>query len=260
MKPPEEFWLELLSRLPEWFYSVLAIAILASLAVTAYWFNLGAKRLTEQLGRENRLLGIKEELEHEREQHRLNQAVANQLVTALNNIRSLLGDLNELRRLSDKTPNRGMIYDELTNLLRRAVDMLASDVKFKPGELHRCGFWTELDGQLTLVAASAGFPSHYLFKRQLAVDASLAGKAFRRQQVIRRDDVRKDDDWVPNPDSASNYRSVICIPIRNLGVLTIDGFEPMATETELIGQLYATVIDALLTDYFRIDTENSAAP
>ncbi|WP_342626548.1 GAF domain-containing protein [Brevibacillus massiliensis] len=141
---------------------------------------------------------------------------------------------------------------EVHNLFQRLVEALASDVKYRPGERHRCGLWIESGGELILLHASAGFPDHYLRNRRLDIERSIAGKSFRRGQTIVLDNVRENDDWEPNPESSSPYLALICIPIGRWGVLTVDALHPMKEHVKMICELYGCMIEGAMEEYMRL--------
>ena len=246
-------WIDaLLGHMPWWFYLFASVIILLTLAIGAFLtlrsLYLGAKRLADTLERESKIIQLQDALERANGESRKNSAIASQLATAAINTRAHVALLQQLR---EQAPVETRI-ERAQDLIQRAIESLASDVKHRSGEQHRCGLWYELDGELVLTYASSGFPPDYLsgVRRRLKVHASLAGKAFRQEQSRQWDDVRVDDDWTPNPNSRSRYTALVCIPIRLgstvWGVLTIDALAPMTDEDRLIGELYAAVIENAL--------------
>jgi len=111
------------------------------------------------------------------------------IVTASRNLRVRLDALNRLRN----RPPTLDAFSELRDLLKDSVEGIAMDIKFQPGERHRCGLWWEEDGELVLRFASIGFPRRYLDGgRRLNLDRSTAGRAFRRCEAFNVPDVSKD--------------------------------------------------------------------
>jgi len=239
--PPEEFWVSLANRLPTWFFNVAAVMLLFGLYLVLRWMNLGAKRLSDAMGRENRIYLLQEELAKEREVSRTSSAAAAQLAAALAGATSHVSSLNRLRWESQGDPNAP------TAVVKQIIETLALDIKHRSGERHRCGLWIEEDGELILGFASAGFPDHYIGERRLSVNKSLAGRAYRLGRSKRWDDCRAEEEWEPNPDSNSSYASLVCIPLKHgtdvIGVVTIDGLNPMTDEDMAIGELYTGLIE-----------------
>jgi hypothetical protein len=241
------FWKELFARLPDAFYPVAALILLLIMIAVLWWVSIGAKRFSESMGRENRLITLQDEMIKEKKENQDNADTALQVSRALENARMYINSLNNLRMSADPTTA------ELRSkqLIQRIVESLASDVKFRPGERHRCGLWLEIEeaNKLTLLFGSTGFPDNYVNQRILDINQSIAGKAYRKKQTVKRDIVSEDDDWERNPHSSSDYTALICIPIKAWGVLTIDALEPMKHEALLIGELYATIIEGALEEY-----------
>jgi hypothetical protein len=44
---------------------------------------------------------------------------------------------------------------------------------------------------------------------------------------------------------------LICIPLDNWAVLTIDGLEPMSEKCKMIGELYATIIRGIIDEHMK---------
>lgn len=238
--PTEDFWIAFLGKLPPFVFTIAGILILVGMVVSIVWLMVGAKRVAQAMGREDNVLRLTEQLSQEREHSRHHGELASQAVTALNNIRAHINSLNKLR---ESQPT--YIFE----LLQRVVEATAADVKHRSGERHRCGLWMERDGELHLLVASAGFPAHYVGHRILNVHQSVAGRAYRRAQAIKLDDVCKDADWEANSESPSRYMALICLPVLDNGrpwaVLTIDALGPMTDEDLSIGELYASLIEVI---------------
>lgn len=85
----------------------------------------------------------------------------------------------------------------------------------------------------------------------LNIDRSVAGRCIRKREFLNIADVRKDSDWEENHESKSGYRSMICAPVSDWAVLTVDGRQPMGPEIELITQLYCTIMESILIEQNR---------
>ncbi|MFB9327015.1 GAF domain-containing protein [Paenibacillus aurantiacus] len=243
-----DFFKELLDKMPGWFFACAAIIFLIGLGGIILWFVLGARRFSAEMGKDTKLQVLQESLSAEKENNRQNIERVSQLNGALAAINPLLDSLNKLRVMD---PSQEKMYSAV-NLIKRAIDTLANDVKSKAGERHRCGLWIESDRNLRLQAASSGFPNNYAQYRVLHVDRSLAGKSFRLGQILNIPDVTTQDEWQKNEQSTSKYKSLICVPINNWGVLTIDGLNPMSDECQLIGEVYATILEGAFNEYMSL--------
>lgn len=240
---------DLLDKMPPWFYQVAGVVVLVALAYF-FWMSFSVVRnlksaISNVLGRDDRIKDLQEKLDAEKEVSRQSKTVSSQLSTALFNIRPYVETLNNIRTELDHE----LRMQEATGLMQRILDQLSSDIKFRAGERHRCGIWINEERILKLSFVSAGFPCNYRNFRTLDVDNSTAGKSFRKKQTLRIPDVSKDSDWEANPESKSDYKSIICIPLGAWGVLTIDGLEELSEECEMIAELYATIIEGSVQEH-----------
>lgn len=235
--------------MPAWVFVVGGIIILIGLVGAVLFIWLGVKRFADGMNKENRMINIQSELIAEKENSKRNSGIASQLITAAENAEAFLRNLNEISASADYEANAR----DARFLIQRIVDALASDIKYRPGERHRCGVWAyDYEREcLELMVASSGFPNYYIGERQLDIHRSVAGRSFRKKQVELIPNVNDDLDWEKNNQSNSAYTAMICIPINDLGVFTIDSIYPMSEEVARIGQLYARIIEgAFLVHYF----------
>lgn len=247
-----DFWTNLLDRLPPWFFTWAALAVLIGVALAVWWLGTGAHKFWKIMNAQQQTLDLTRSLAIEEERSRILNSRAEQVATSLVNVAHLVGAAAGLSSLTGTELRRAAEV-----LVQRAVDVTAADVKHRPGDHHRCGMWVEEDGELTLLWGSAGFSTDYVLRRKLRVDKSLAGVAFRRKKTVVWDNVRKEDDWEENPDSTSSYSSLICIPVvldigsDPVGIITIDGLNPMTNEARLIGEAYGKVVELTLGEFQR---------
>jgi putative methionine-R-sulfoxide reductase with GAF domain len=221
---------------------------LVLLGAIAWWTGSGARRFWQTIGKEDKLIKLQEEIIDVKEKNQHNEDIASQVCTVIANAKNFLVSLNGLRKLE----NPDEVLQPADYLIQRVVEALSSDVKSSPGEQHRCGLWLdEENGELIMYKGSSGFPENYINQRKLDIDHSIAGKAYRKQQTVKKDDVQNDEDWEPNPDSNSKYSAIICIPISKWGVLTIDAKKPMNNEQMLIGELYSYVIEGAINEFMQ---------
>ncbi|RKD21111.1 hypothetical protein BEP19_15670 [Ammoniphilus oxalaticus] len=254
-----DFWKELFARMPDWLLNTAALVIIAAVIIMLFWFILAARKFSETMGNENRVIQLQDDLIIERKQSQINEDISSQAVTTLQNMKNYISALNDIRfSFTYEDPN---IYTyKVTSLIQRLIDGLAADVKLSPGERHRCGVWLENNGILKLRYASSGFPENYIGVRELSIEHSLAGKSFRRKQTVKYTDVTEEEDWEKNPASSSDYTALICIPMAGWGVLTIDALKPMRDEVSIIGELYGALIESAVIEFLINDSmANEAA-
>lgn len=200
-----------------------------------------ARVFSSILSRDDRIEDLYNKLAIEKEKSGKFEDMSLQLKTACLNLRPIIETLNMIREIAD--PN--VKVQEIRQLYQRCMDTLAADIKTKAGGLHRCGLWVKEDQVLRLAVASSGFPKNYAASRVLDINRSVAGRCIRRAQVIHLDDVTTDSDWEVNPESRSQYKSLICVPVSDWLVLTVDGHQPMGESVRILSELYATVLEGL---------------
>ncbi len=241
----------IIDKLPGWSFHAFAVMIAIGIGLYFYkTFFLQKKfnQLVEDvLKRDDRIKEFQQKIDFLSAEKNKKEIIASQVTSTIANVSQFVEALNNLRRLDSPQ----LIFRESTNLLIRILNVLSSDIKSASGGRHRCGIWLRTDHVLVLNFTSAGFPISYNGHRQLHMDRSIAGRCLRKQSVIICPDVTKDEDYEKNEDSKSPYKSLICIPFENWGVLTIDGLEPMSDECRLIGELYATIIQGIMDEYVK---------
>jgi hypothetical protein len=244
-----DFWKEMLGKFPDFFFVVAALIVLFILIVIGIWVSIGAKRFADSMGKENRLISLQEEMIKEKEENKINSDIASLLKTVIENTESHIHHLNRIKNQVESYSAQALEYRQL---IQQLINSLSNDIKFNPGERHRCGLWVEDEDtgnkSLILVVGSTGFPPDYILNRVLNIDRSIAGNCFRKKQVIKRDNVLVDEDWEKNRHSNSNYTALICVPISDMGVLTIDALKPMKEEILCIAQIYARIIEIALSE------------
>lgn len=239
------FFNELFSHTPNWFFTLSSIIILIGLTIATFFLVLGFWRFSNSLGKESTLINLKDEIYQLKSSLEYYKNFSSKLLTVIENSRLFIHSINDNKLERIDVPFH----------IQRIVESLASDVKTKPGEKHRCGFWMPDDKQqaLILMHGSSGFPAHYIGNRKLGYDQSIAGRCFRKKELINCVDVNKDADYKP---SNSNYKSLICVPINDFGVLTVDGISPFDKSVESIAELYGAMIENVLIELFHSDVSS----
>lgn len=228
----------IIEKMPSWVFSIIGIGIIALFGYICFLVSRAGKKFMDVVGEDSKIKDVQEELHKIKLELTTTKGIASQFSTVVENLSAHMYSFENIRNTSSNSQE--LIYG-LANLLSKMTETLASDVKFSPGEKHRCGFWVA-DNQsriLTLTHASAGFPSYYISNRELEFDKSIAGKALRLKQTINEEDVSRSLEWSKNPESLSRYTSIISTPVGDLGVITIDSMSPMIPETITIVESYA---------------------
>lgn len=235
----DAFFEGLFTRTPSWFFIISAIIILIGLLFGTTWIVLGTRTLAKSLGKEDKLFDLQERVHTLSNENEYNKNISLKLQTVLNNSRLFINTINS------NNIDEGAIYMNI----QRIIESLAADVKTNGGEKHRCGFWMAFEdgGILRLIQGSSGFPDHYIGNRVLETDNSIAGRCYRKKILINCPDVNDDHDY---EKSDNNYTSLICVPIDELGVLTIDGLNKFDENVESISELYASIIEVLLYELY----------
>lgn len=241
---------EFLEKLYPWHFHVAGAIILAALALFFWYTFIGVNKFTRAvssiLEHHDHARKLQEELEQVKVDGSKHKMIADHVSRVIFNLKPFIDSLNEIRTMTQAYQR--MI--ESSSLIQRVLDSLTSDMKTKSGEHHRCGIWMIEDDLLRLAVVSAGFPSSHRGNRTLSKDRSIAGRAFRTKQTQNIADVTNDTEWVRNDETRNHYLSLICVPLGDWGVLTIDGIEPMSLEGQHIGELYASVIQGAIQEYY----------
>ncbi|MDC7770322.1 hypothetical protein POL88_15450 [Priestia megaterium] len=249
----------LLDKQPTWFFQVSSVVLIIILGILGFWAFLGSKRFAQGMGKENQLIELLKEQNDLKTQVNTHQSISAQLSTVIENSRSFIDSLNMYRRV-DKADRH-----IAEHFVQTIIEGLSSDVKSVVGEKHRCGLWIQRDDNgstLNLVHGSAGFPESYINNRTLDINNSIAGRSFRKKEsIFNKEDVTLDSDWTPTTSSGS-YNALICVPVGNFGVITVDAKQPMHENALLIAELYASICEGFFiefTDQFVYDAQQQAA-
>lgn len=147
----------------------------------------------------------------------------------------------------------GLVSKEKHNFdenIQRIIESICNDIKMTARNGHRSGFWffepDDADsgkGNLSLMFGSSGFPDSYFGNRKLDIHNSIAGRSLRKGVVQLINDVENDPDWDSN--GVHNYKAILCVPIHNYGVVTVDSKEDISDQIKIIVELYATLIEGI---------------
>ncbi|MGQ8924017.1 hypothetical protein ACUUYQ_19595 [Bacillus halotolerans] len=234
----------LLKNTPSWAINICGGVIVAITLAIGVYVVLATKRYAENAHKEDKLIGLLEEKNELSQQNHHINAINEQLLVVIENTKDLVV-------LSNTIVEKGISDDEFSiePLIQKVVEALASDIKAVVGEKHRVGFWMNIndeeENEIVLTHGSSGFPHSYILHKTLDINHSIAGRSLRKNEVIKVDNVMDDPDWIVS-DTPSNYTALICIPIDNWGVVTIDAKEKMGNNTLNIGKLYCAILHNIL--------------
>lgn len=145
------------------------------------------------------------------------------------------------------------LLQRVENFFNSVTERLSSDIKSKPGEIHRTTIWTQIDpSTLTAIAASSAFSEIELYNKTLPIETSSAGRCFKTGK-LRISDPLTDEDFHRAPNSNDDIRSLVCVPLTFgnaiWGVLTIDAREENAfTEEDIkLVETYAELVTIAYT-------------
>ncbi len=244
-----DFFKELFEKMPSWFYHAIALVIIAGIGLFFWLSSHGLRNFTKSI---STLMGKDERLELQKQAKDLkaeseeNLKSAQQVSSALFHARTFILASNEI----SLTQNPEVKSQEATSLIQRMIDQLCSDIKTLAGDEHRVGIWITDGDHLTLSFASAGFPKQYKGNRKHEINDSIAGRCFLRNQTIKLDEVTNDVYWKSSPHSDTpRYKSLICVPLGEYGVLTADGMNAMSSYCSLIVETYAALIERVVIEH-----------
>lgn len=224
---------------------IVILALLVFFWFTFYGVHKFTRSISSIISHDEQLQQLYEQINELRADNESNKRMADYSSRVIYDIKPFIDSLTEIRQNS--SPKDRVI--ESSQLIQRILDSLTTDIYFKSGEHHRCCIWGTENQYLRPLVVSSGFPGNYASFRVLDRNNSIAGRAFRTKRTQNIPDVTQDKEWARNEESRSKYKSLICIPIGEVGVLSIDGVEPMGTECEQIGELFASVILGAITEY-----------
>lgn len=151
-----------MDKLPDWFYQGASGLILIALASFFYITLVGSTKIKNMIStllkHDEHVKELQTSMDNLRIEHTIKQQTAEQLSNVLFNIKPMIDTLNNLKNI----PDHEVRMYEANNLIQRALDTLASDIKTESGGRHRCGMWVVNEERLQLVYASHYFPKHYI--------------------------------------------------------------------------------------------------
>ncbi|WP_336737362.1 hypothetical protein [Bacillus altitudinis] len=231
-----------LDKSPPWFFIISSFILIAILLIIGCFVYIAVKRFADNANKENKVIKLLEERETLKNENLHHKLFTEQLTVAITNAKTFVDLLVYIQK--KRSDSDDAVLDAINKILEGLTAVIKTDI----GEMHRCGFWIIDDTVLRLLCGSSGFPLNYPGNRVLDINNSIAGRCFRKLESINIADVTKDVDWKES-DSSNTYNSLICIPISDWGVVTIDAKRKLSDNTLQIGQLYCSIISGILGEY-----------
>ncbi|EZH66814.1 hypothetical protein DH09_02420 [Bacillaceae bacterium JMAK1] len=242
----ENVMIRIIDRMPDWTFAVLSILLIIGLVLGSFYLSRFAKNVLKALESESSALAISQENSTLTSQNSELQDANTQYHHSLQSINHLFEDLIDLRNDCHQT------YEESLEVIKKIIDTLPLSLSSSRGDSKRCAVWlsSPTTNTLDFHTGSFNFPKDYTNSRKLDIDDSTGGRCYRKNEIIDLDDVSEDPDWLKNEESRGNYKSLICIPILNLGILTVDSLSPFNQESRNIICLYAKCIELAYLQMF----------
>jgi|GEM_PF-3424326 len=229
-----EMLLALINRTSLWVVNLIMLAVGAAVLVWVWSAITVLRRNVTVHATADRIISLQEENQRFKAGlHQLEEKYGHSLAV-MAGVKSVFA---ELKYLLDLFAGGGDVRDQAGGILKLTLDRISTDLKFSPGELHRCALWLDMDGRrLGMYVASAGFADYQRNHRVLEIDRSAAGRCFRTRTSRYSPNVNKDEDFFHRPGTTHRYLSLICVPLvlgeLCLGVISVDGREEEAFRAE----------------------------
>lgn len=232
---------ELLKVVPSWVFLGIGIIILIMLLGICFlvWMTLHGTYKNSQRGHIEK--DLKDEIVRITKSKDIYQEQVARLEHIIKNARSFTSSYVNL--VNEEKDN----FDEN---IQRIIESICNDIKMTARNGHRSGFWffepdqnNPSNGVLSLMFGSSGFPDNYFGNRKLDIHNSIAGRSFRKGTVQLINEVSKDPDWDSN--GSNNYKAILCVPIRDYGVVTVDSNEDITEQIKIIVELYSVIIEGV---------------
>lgn len=242
---------EFLAVVPPWVHIGIGIAVLA-LAIGLVILVWNSTRQT--LNNANRA-HIEKKLEErcsnlEKEKEKLEYEVA-----------CLEGSLRSAKNYSKfyvEAMNETKSEDHYKELIQKIIESICNDIKMTPKSVHRSALWIyyeEEDSQLLqLYGASSGFAVNGINNKKLDVNDSIAGRSFRKRKIEVVNNVVEDPDWEYKENK--KYEAILCCPVGDYGVVTVDSKMQITDQLIAIVELYSILIEGIFDELQRVYIEN----
>ncbi|QQK75708.1 GAF domain-containing protein [Salicibibacter cibarius] len=244
----ETIFLEAMDRFPDWVYAIAGIVFIAGSVVLMIQVTRISNKFANVVGREDRIGTLAETNGQLQSKLKTLEHIQTQYDSSLNECSIFLEELRYIKESEGDAK-----FHLSVNLMKKLVNAIPGNMSITPGSNHRCALWmyNSTSGKLDFFTGSAQFPNDYKDGgRSLDINNTAGGRCFRKSENLYIDDVQEDDDWSANEQSKSHYNSLICIPILNWGIITVDAMSPFAQESRVIIQVYTDLLTLVIMEMY----------
>ncbi|GAK05606.1 hypothetical protein JCM19037_4117 [Geomicrobium sp. JCM 19037] len=232
---------------PDWVYGVTGFLIIAGVLVLFVLIGRAAMKYTEKIDKELGFQKIQQELFTSKTEASLQKDISLQTTHAMQNAERFLASLSNLKEQELPVTERLEAYE---SLMIQLVNTLSTDIKFKPGEEHYCAIWIEEEeiDRLVLFAGNTRFDEGDQ-NDQLPIHETIAGRCFRKKRREHVQNIYADVDYYPTEMLRVDSKALLCFPLSEWGVLTIDAQTSFQKEVIPIAALYSRFIELAFIEY-----------
>lgn len=237
----------LLEVVPNWVTIGIGIAILLlTIGLVVLIFN-STKRTLESAHKESDIRQLESDI-------RILNTEKDQLENQVACLEGAVKSTNNFAQAFVKSVGKNLSEFEYDSLTQRIIESICNDIKMTSKTIHRSALWIyteENNGEqiLTLHQASSGFEVRDLNLKKLNIHNSVAGRCFRTKKKQIVNNVSEDPDW--NFKENRKYEAILCFPIGDYGVITIDSKETISEQIVGIVALYSTLVEGIFDERMR---------
>ncbi|MBB6448581.1 hypothetical protein HNR44_000530 [Geomicrobium halophilum] len=243
----ETIILEAMDRFPDWVYAIAGVIFIVGGVILIFQVTRISNKFAKAVGREDRIGTLAENNSQLQTELRTLENMRDQYDSALSELSIFLEELRSIKESGDEKFNLSV------HLIKKLVNSIPSNIMTKRGYNHRCALWmyNSTTEELEFFSGSAQFPNDYKDGgRTLDINDTAGGRCFRKSESLFIDDVQGDADWTPNDQSRSHYNSLVCIPILNWGIITVDSLSPFEPEIRNIIKVYTDLITLVILEMY----------
>ncbi|SDI86644.1 GAF domain-containing protein [Natribacillus halophilus] len=243
----ETIILEAMDRFPDWIYAIAGVIFIAGGVILIFQVTRISNKFAKAVGREDRIGTLAEKNAQLQTELKSLENIQSQYDSSLNEWSIYLQELKNIKETDDDK------FHLSVHLIKKLVNAVPNNMISNSGSNHRCALWmyNSTTETLEFFTGSAQFPNDYKDGgRALDINNTAGGRCFRKSESLFIDDVTEDDDWIPNEDSKSHYNSLICIPILNWGIMTVDSVSPFTSESRDIINVYTDLLTLVIIEMY----------
>lgn len=231
----DKFFIAWLNKMPDWVITISSLVFILIIIAIAWQLITATKRYVDATSREEKLISLLEE----------KQQLTNEINITTTKELQYAATIKKLTSNID-TYNKQIFHEDTDYVpfINQILETISFDISGNSNHTPRCGFWiaNNENGTLDLLFNNHGY-GKLVQEKQLLIDRSIAGRSYRRGEVINTPDVSTDGDW--EKGYISKYKALICIPIGDIGVLTIDSLYPLDDMAESVGIIYSHLLNGV---------------